>query len=282
MFQSFLRRQSLWYSFAITVILSGCSSVPSGKNEIQGICRSCKPYNIRGSWYYPQLNYRYDKKGVASWYGPGFHGKKKATGERYDQNGISAAHKTLPLPTVARVTNLENGQSIELIIDDRGPFIDGREIDLSVGAAKALGTYSKGLARVRVEALVDKSDALAKNLYRLGGRTGMDPRGRTWAQIYAQDIKKSSSYTPVTTSQQSTSIKRDYYITFGTFSNLENAKKAKRTISQIESTTIYEKKSQPGIYFVQTGPYSSKSEAQDALIRLQNNGQSRAKIIQRL
>jgi rare lipoprotein A len=247
----------------IVLLLNACSSVPSGKNDIRGVCRSCKPYNIRGSWYYPQLNYHYNEKGVASWYGPGFHGKSKATGERYDQNGISAAHKTLPLPTIARVTNLENGKSIELIIDDRGPFIDNREIDLSVGAAKALGSYSKGLAKVRVEALPEKSDAFSRHLYKLGGRTGRDPRGRTWAQIYAQDIKKSKeSYSP--------------------FSSLDKAKSLKRSLNALEKTTIYEKKSQPGVYFVQSGPYTSKSMAQSALIRLQNQGHQRAKIIQRL
>ena len=95
----------------------------------------------------------YRQQGVASWYGPGFHGKKTANGETYDMYAMTAAHKTLPLPSYARVTNLTNGRSVVVRINDRGPFVDGRIIDLSAGAAKKLGFYNKGTARVLVEAV---------------------------------------------------------------------------------------------------------------------------------
>jgi rare lipoprotein A (peptidoglycan hydrolase) len=97
--------------------------------------------------------------GTASWYGPGFHGKKTASGEIYDQTKLTAAHKTLPLGTKARVTNLDNGSAVEVEINDRGPFIDGRIIDLSRAAAGALGLVESGTAPVRVELIGDSSVA---------------------------------------------------------------------------------------------------------------------------
>jgi rare lipoprotein A len=89
--------------------------------------------------------------GTASWYGPGFHGKKTASGEIYDQNKLTAAHKTLPLGSKARVTNLDNGSAVEVEINDRGPFVEGRIIDLSRAAAGALGFVKSGTAPVQVE-----------------------------------------------------------------------------------------------------------------------------------
>ena len=109
------------------------------------------PYTINGRTYYPSHDPAYRAEGIASWYGADFHGRKTANGEVYDMNGISAAHPTMPMPSYARVTNLENGRSIVVRVNDRGPYAHGRIIDLSTGTAKALGTYGAGLARVRVE-----------------------------------------------------------------------------------------------------------------------------------
>jgi rare lipoprotein A len=96
-------------------------------------------------------------RGDASWYGPGFHGKKTASGEIYDQTKLTAAHKTLPLGSKARVTNLENGSTVEVQINDRGPFIEGRIIDLSRAAAWALGFVEAGIVPVRVEIVESSS-----------------------------------------------------------------------------------------------------------------------------
>ena len=93
--------------------------------------------------------------GTASWYGPRFHGKKTASGEIYNQHKLTAAHKTLPLGTKARVTNLDNGTTVEVEINDRGPFIEGRIIDLSRAAAGALGFVESGTAPVQVELIAD-------------------------------------------------------------------------------------------------------------------------------
>ena len=111
------------------------------------------PYQIDRIWYYPSYDPHYDRTGVASWYGPAFHGRPTANGERFDMNGVTAAHPTLPLPSRVRVTNLENGRQLELRVNDRGPFVDNRVIDLSRRAAQLLGFKRQGLAMVRVQYL---------------------------------------------------------------------------------------------------------------------------------
>ena len=117
------------------------------------------PYQVNHVWHYPSYDPNYDRTGVASWYGPAFHGRPTANGERFDMNGVTAAHPTLPLPSRVRVTNLENGRQLELRVNDRGPFVNGRIIDLSRRAAQLLGFKSQGLAKVRVQYLgLDRLD----------------------------------------------------------------------------------------------------------------------------
>ncbi len=139
----------------------GQSDKPAGQ---QGHYKIGNPYKIKGVWYYPAVDYGYDKTGIASWYGPGFHGKLTANGETYDQNALTAAHKTLPLPSIVQVTNLENGRSIKVTVNDRGPYAFGRVIDMSRRGAQLLGFHRKGIARVRVRILADESRQLAHAL----------------------------------------------------------------------------------------------------------------------
>ena len=120
-----------------------------------------KPYQIQGTWYYPRVQYDYEETGIASWYGPGFHGKLTANSETYDQDALTAAHRTLPMPSMVRVTNLENGRSLKLRINDRGPFARGRIIDVSRRAAGLLGFQERGTAKVRVELIEAESRRLA-------------------------------------------------------------------------------------------------------------------------
>lgn len=112
-----------------------------------------RPYTVSGRTYVPQRNDSYDETGIASWYGPNFHGRPTANGEVFDQNLMTAAHPTLPIPSIVEVTNLENGRQVILRLNDRGPFVDDRMIDLSRGAATQLGFIGRGLARVRVRYL---------------------------------------------------------------------------------------------------------------------------------
>jgi len=107
-------------------------------------------YSMMGKKYTPKHNPKYDKKGLASWYGDKYHGKPTATGEIFNKNAFTAAHKTLPLNSMLHVTNLETGESIMVRLNDRGPFVDGRIIDLSEAAARELGVIHHGTARVRV------------------------------------------------------------------------------------------------------------------------------------
>jgi rare lipoprotein A len=108
------------------------------------------PYKIGGRWYYPERVSQYEVVGIASWYGEDYHGRLTSNGELYDMNALTAAHPTLPLPSLVRVTNLENGRSMVLRVNDRGPFVNDRVIDLSRGAAQALDFEYRGLARVHV------------------------------------------------------------------------------------------------------------------------------------
>lgn len=110
-----------------------------------------KPYKVRGKWYTPKEDKEYDRAGLASWYGPNFHGRLTANGEVYDQFHLSAAHPTFPLPSYARVTNKKNGNSVVVRVNDRGPYAHGRIIDVSNQAAELLDMKRDGVAAVRVE-----------------------------------------------------------------------------------------------------------------------------------
>jgi len=126
-----------------------------------------KPYQIAGAWYYPAVDYNYAETGIASWYGPDFHGLATANGETYDMNALTAAHRTLPMPSMVRVTNLENGRQVALRVNDRGPFANNRIVDVSRRAAQLLGFEQRGTARVRVEIM----DAESRQLAMLAGAT---------------------------------------------------------------------------------------------------------------
>ncbi len=108
------------------------------------------PYQIAGRWYAPRDEPGYDRTGTGSWYGKDFHGKRTANGEIYDMHALTAAHPTLPLPSYLYVSNVANGRTVLVRLNDRGPYVDGRLIDLSFAAAKALGYADQGLGHVRV------------------------------------------------------------------------------------------------------------------------------------
>jgi len=136
--------------------LPACMAVPTGGYKVG------RPYRITGQVYVPREDFTYDRTGIASWYGPGYHGRPTATGERFDQWAFTAAHPTLQMPSLVEVTNLENGRSLILRLNDRGPFVDGRIIDVSRQAARALGFERRGIVRVRVRVLSAESRRLAE------------------------------------------------------------------------------------------------------------------------
>lgn len=140
---------------------NGPGAASGGKTSSHGYYKVGNPYQINGIWYYPAEDYAYDETGIASWYGPGFHKERTANGETFNQEEVTAAHKTLPMPSLVRVTNLDNGRSIVVRVNDRGPFVGGRIIDMSHRSAQLLGFDRSGTAKVRVQILPDESRAVA-------------------------------------------------------------------------------------------------------------------------
>src|SRR5712671_587629 len=172
---------SLPLLMAIALILSACGSAsgpqlstggshPSGYQAGRPMYKVGPAYQINGVWYYPKVDYGYEADGTASWYGPGFDQKVTANGEIYDMNQLSAAHKTLPLPSVVEVTNRQNGRSVQLRVNDRGPYVGDRIIDLSRRAAQLLGFEGAGTAPVHVRILKEPSIQVADAAMR--GETG--------------------------------------------------------------------------------------------------------------
>jgi rare lipoprotein A len=139
--------RSLGSLASLLVLIVGCSGAPAQK----GSYKLGGPYQIEGRWYYPQYDPHYDRTGVASWYGEPFHGRPTANGEVFDRRVVTAAHPTLPLPSLVRVTNLDNGRELMIRVNDRGPFVGNRIIDLSQEAARQLGFERQGTAPVRVQ-----------------------------------------------------------------------------------------------------------------------------------
>src|SRR5712671_3842320 len=156
---------------ALGVVLAACSSSGpefgehhhgSGYHRGQPSYKVGSAYQINGKWYRPRVDYGYDETGLASWYGEAFDGKATANGEIFNLNELSAAHKTLPLPSVVEVSNLRNGRTLRLRVNDRGPYVDSRIIDLSRRAAQLLGFEMAGTTPVRVRILKNESIEVAE------------------------------------------------------------------------------------------------------------------------
>lgn len=189
-----------YLALSFLLILSACGGGPEDVSHFPKVpwkgVKVGKPYKINGKWYSPHYNPDYEEVGIASWYGPGFHGKLTANGEKYNQYAYTAAHTTLPLPSIVRVTNLQNGRAINLRVNDRGPFHDNRIIDLSKAAAKKLGVISSGVAKVKVQYLPKESEQYIASKGRHGHKTRFatnfadyhvaNPKAH---QIVRQDIK---------------------------------------------------------------------------------------------
>jgi len=208
----------------------------ASKVKSKGKYKVGSPYKIKGKKYYPAVDYGYNKKGMASWYGPNFHGKLTANGERYDQNDLTAAHKTLPLPSIVRVTNLENGRSLIVRVNDRGPYAHGRIIDMSKRSAELLGFKNKGIAKVRVKVLEAESRKIAE-IARSGGDTRglevpMNKKGYKFGKVTSLPKQAQAVYTSVSpaVAQQAAVSQVSYnqgrtFVQMGAFSSHEAAMK---------------------------------------------------------
>ncbi|MFZ2620628.1 MAG: septal ring lytic transglycosylase RlpA family protein [Alphaproteobacteria bacterium] len=236
--------------------------VPVGK----GAHKVGTPYTIDGKRYAPlKTSAGFKEEGIASWYGSDFHGRPTANGECYDMYGISAAHRYLPIPTDVRVTNLQNGKSIVVRVNDRGPYAKNRVIDLSYGAAQQLGYVKNGVTPIRVEAIGGPHHGTA---------VAQAQQGYTLTRPGVAELPPPPQTHPVT-SRAPLAGGVQLYVQTGAFGTRENAQRqymlVKRTFSNVR---VAEKESlfSQTLHRVQVGPFSTVAEADAALADLTNSG----------
>jgi rare lipoprotein A len=273
-----------------------------------------EPYQIQGTWYYPAEDYQYDESGVASWYGAQFHGRRTANGELYDMNTLTAAHRTLPMPSFVRVTNLENGRSLILRVNDRGPFARGRILDVSRRASQLLGFHDNGTARVRVQIMADQSRAIAARLTtktqlaEAGTPITVDrlpkpmvatealappPGGAAAPTVRPGPVPQRASLAPpldAAKPQDDEKIseavtqrpvkKTSLFVQAGSFSQFENADRVRAKLSSLGSVKVSQALVNGKDYFrVRVGPFESVKEADRKLEAVTRAGFPDARIV---
>lgn len=198
--------------------------LPVVKDPAPIVSGTMRPYQVRGRWYTPKEQPDYEEVGMASWYGDAFNGRPTSTGERFDMHALTAAHKTLPLPGLVEVTNLDNGRRLVVRINDRGPFVDSRIIDLSREAANELGMLSQGVGRVRVRYLGRAPQQGGGTLLRASA-----PAPRVSAPVSAPVSRPVSvAAAPVAPAVEEVSI---YWVQAGTFSDQGEARRIADSLS---------------------------------------------------
>lgn len=299
----------LWTALAVALAVSGCSGPrqsttagPVDQSAAFGSYKVGTPYQINGIWYTPAEDFFYDEIGEASWYGPGFHGRTTANGETFDRRALTAAHPTLQMPTLVRVTNLENGRSLVLRINDRGPFAHSRLIDVSERAAELLGFREAGVATVRVQVLTDESQELAS----LAGRRERDaiasapPAAPPAAPVAREPAVVVAAPPPVAVpapvaepaatparptpdpAPQFTGTGR-FYVLAGAFTVEQNARRVESALSRYGPVSI-DQATVDGTLFhrVRVGPFANMREANAALGRVLATGIEDARVVDRL
>jgi len=269
-----------------------------------------KAYQVGGVWYYPQEDFDYDETGIASWYGPDFHAKLTANGEVFDQDAVTAAHKTLQMPSIARVTNLENGRSIIVRVNDRGPFVNGRILDLSRRSAQLLGMEGKGTAKVRVQVLNEESRILAGKLK--PDSTGNEPkvaqaapRGSVTAESLppppgaknkgGDNVVVASSATPTQRGKSVEAVERELaaqevktvpvhatniYVQAGSFARHDYALRLQARLSGVGKAQIQQSAVQGKTVFrVRLGPMATVDDADRVLDAVVAAGQPDARVV---
>ncbi len=316
--QRIRRRLPVIFAAAFGVLgLSGCAETqflvntakrlsPHDDSTTAGKYKVGNPYQISGVWYYPKVDYDYVESGIASWYGPNFHGKKTANGETFDANIVSAAHRTLPLPSLVRVTNLDNGRSIRVRVNDRGPFAHGRIIDLSRQASQLLGFYRQGTARVRVEILAQESRQLAAaaggentQLARAASTSDADKPAITAAPsstITRETLDGVPAQTPARAPTERVARKNEpesgarvtrvpvestnIYIQAGAFADFDNANRLRARLGQLGTANVSQVQVGDQLLFrVRIGPVNNLAAADSLLERVIGAGYSNAQLI---
>ncbi|HWA04042.1 MAG TPA: septal ring lytic transglycosylase RlpA family protein [Rhizomicrobium sp.] len=275
--------------------------VPAQPGEIYKVGN---PYQIDGTWYYPKEQPDYDETGIASWYGPSFYGQRTANGEIYDASDLTAAHRTLPMPVNVRVTNLENGKSVVLRVNDRGPYAKGRIIDVSEHAAKLLGFYGRGTARVRVTYLSRANlpngrPAEAETPAEIANAVPAVPAPKVDRDRLA-DVPEARVAPPVRisrlpqpapdpappdsaaptgeVSQVPVPAVTHLYVQVGAFGSYDNAMRLRDQLGEDLRISTTKRNGQT-LYRVRTGPLDSTEDADAALARLSGLGSNDAHIV---
>lgn len=300
-----IKQKRFYVSFAVLLLLAGCASEPKEFNagdlaqEVKaikadgGIYKVGNPYTVMGQSYTPREDYSYSETGMASWYGDDFHNKRTANGETYNMRAITAAHRTLPLPSLVKVTNLENGKSIIARVNDRGPYVKNRIIDVSEKGAELLGYKNKGIAKVKVEILADESKALKEAML------SKDNTSKTYASAFKNGVSSSASkvasasqnYKAEISVPAQTSVASSvnhapmqsgtFFVQVGAFSDYEKAKQMASSMERFGRVSIYEAYlSKDGIYRVRLGAYKSRDEAMQILDRVLDYGHADVSIVQ--
>ncbi|MCK6417455.1 MAG: septal ring lytic transglycosylase RlpA family protein [Alphaproteobacteria bacterium] len=244
-----------------------------------------KPYQVDGKWYFPEESYELTETGIASWYGPGFHGKRTANGEIFDEDELTAAHRTLQMPSLVRVTNLENGRSLIVRVNDRGPFKRSRVIDVSSRAAELLGFKGNGTAKVKLQVLRHESLELAE-----AARRGMDTRGTEVvlnqpvayhpAQPATGSVRGGRFLPEPTAMRQAPVVPTGIYVQAGSFADSANAYHHAQSLAQFGRTSVF-----PAVvhgqqfYRVRIGPIGDVTAADRLLGQIMADGRSQAIII---
>lgn len=280
-------------AFGLVCLLAACGGGPGygpfgGRSEARAphpVFKIGQPYEVKGVLYTPEADYGYDRTGVASWYGQQFQGRYTANGEIYDLNDLTAAHKTLPLPCIVEVTNLSNGRTLRLRVNDRGPFADSRIIDVSRRAAQLLGFVGAGTAEVRVRVLREQSIAAAEQVIR---ESGQNPQILAAALAHrpspAQTMVARAEPSPMAYPSYPQTLsprpQRRLYVEAGTFYEKQYARRVGSAVSPLGSVAIVtiSDRGTP-FYRVQLGPFVSNREAEAARARLVGGGYREARVI---
>ena len=271
-------------------LLAGCATTvePDGYSQATaisgtgGVYKVGKPYKIMGKTYYPKEDYNYSEVGVASWYGSDFHNKKTANGEKYDMHTLTAAHRTLPLPSIVKVTNLENGRSLVLRVNDRGPYAKNRIIDISKRGAQLLGFQTKGTAKVRVELMEKESKELKAAL------TGQKIEPVMASAKKTTPIKKMeyAAVEPLRLDNPynvagGVTAEKSYFVQAGSFAKHDAAKDLSSKLSRFGKSKVAQADVDGSRYYrVRIGPFSFPEKAEVTLAKVKNYGIYNAKIVQ--
>ena len=243
-------------------VLTGCLETTSNYNYKV----STKPYTIAGETYYPMATADgFRETGIASWYGPSFHGKKTASGEIYNKYAYTAAHKTLPFGTRVRVKNLDNGETTYVVINDRGPFKSGRIIDLSYSAAQDINMVRSGTARVQIKAVGRTNSGAVVS----SGKSTVSSKSSKTGNNQTVNVSGTGLYgVPPNQSGESVSRGGTYYVQVGVFSVENNAQKVAKQLSN--KGYSYKIRQHNGKCFVVAGPYDTRAHAVNVRDDLRN------------